>query len=116
MGYDNDEECVELKPGQNKVRTTLENNNKEQITHNTGINQTKSMKPFWNDVKLVLYGHVCWICGFGVTRSLTVAYPALKSNFGGSDSIVGLFTTMILLGNSFGTPVSVILTKYVGIR
>ena len=61
-------------------------------------------------------GHISWLCGLGLTRSLTVAYPALKSNFSGSTTVVGLFTTLILLGNSIGAPFSVFLMKYIGLR
>ena len=108
MKHFNHEKCdLELKTGFiQKTNHTLDNNG----NHNTKVEMS-----FWTDVKLVLYGHICWICGFGVTRSLTVAYPDLKQNFGGSDSLVGLFTTMILLGNAFGSPLSVFLMKYIKI-
>ena len=69
-----------------------------------------------SELKLILYGHIIWIINFGVMRSLTIAFPLLKQNFNNSNSLIGLFTTCIMFGNTFGPILHVYLFKYIGIR
>ena len=73
---------------------------------------SKSGTDMKTEIKLITYGHIIWLINFGVMRSLTIAFPVFKQHFGGSNSIVGLFTTCIMLGNAFGPSLQCVCTDY----